>query len=83
MEIETSFEVSQPEPFSKGQTTVVPQVGVGVKEEQAKQVNLKDGASVDDLVQALQAIGTTPRDVIAILQNLQAAGALDADIEVI
>jgi len=83
VEIETSFEVSQPAPFGKGQTTVVPQVGVGVKEEQARQVNLKEGARVDDLVQALQAIGTTPRDVIAILQNLQAAGALDAEIEVI
>ena len=83
VEIETSFGVSQPAPFSEGKTTVVPQVGVGVKEEQARQVNLKDGAAVDDLVQALQAIGTTPRDVIAILQNLQAVGALDAEIEVI
>lgn len=83
VEIETSYDVSQPEPFSKGETTVVPKVGVGVKEEKAKQVNLKEGATVDDLVRALQAIGATARDIIAILQNLQSAGALEADLEVI
>jgi len=43
----------------------------------------KQGSTVDDLVRGLTAIGSTPRDIIAILQNLQAAGALDAEIEVI
>jgi flagellar P-ring protein precursor FlgI len=62
---------------------VVPQVGVGVKEEKARNVNLKPGATVEDLVRALLAIGSTPRDVIAILQSLQSAGALTAEIEVI
>lgn len=84
VEIQTSYAVSQPEPFSRnGQTVVVPQVGVGVKEDKAKNVVLKDGATVDELVRSLLAIGSTPRDVIAILQSLKAAGALDAVIEVI
>jgi flagellar P-ring protein FlgI len=44
---------------------------------------LSQGATVEELVRALSAIGATPRDVIAILQNLRAAGALDAELEVI
>lgn len=80
VEIQTTFAVSQPAPFSSGGTTeVVPQVGVGIKEEKARNVVLKQGATVEELVRALMAIGSTPRDIIAILQNLQAAGALEAD----
>jgi flagellar P-ring protein precursor FlgI len=44
---------------------------------------LKEGATVEQLVQALTSIGSTPRDIIAILQSLRAAGALEADLEVI
>ena len=83
VEIQTSFAVSQPAPFSQGATQVVPQVGVGVKEEQARNIVLKQGATVEELVRALMSIGSTPRDVIAILQNLKTAGALEADLEVI
>jgi flagellar P-ring protein precursor FlgI len=83
VEVETSFAVSQPNPLAEGETAVVPQVGVGIKEEKARNVNLKPSATVEDLVQALLAIGSTPRDVIAILQSLQTAGALTAEIEVI
>jgi flagellar P-ring protein precursor FlgI len=83
VQVQTAFDVSQPAPFSQGKTTVAHDVNVGVKEEQAKSIQLKQGATVDDLVRSLTAIGATPRDVIAILQNLQAAGALDAEIEVI
>jgi len=83
VEVETSFTVSQPKPFSGGETTVVPKVGVGVKEDRARNVTLKEGATVEELVRALLAIGSTPRDVIAILQNLRAAGALEAEVEVI
>jgi flagellar P-ring protein precursor FlgI len=83
VEIQTSFAVSQPAPFSQGATQVVPQVGVGVKEEQARNIVLKQGATVEELVRALMSIGSTPRDVIAILQNLKSAGALEADLEVI
>ena len=81
VEIETTFDVSQPAPLSQGETTVVPKVGMGIKE--ARNVSLQAGATVEDLVKGLLAIGSTPRDVIAILQNLQAAGALAVDIEVI
>ncbi len=83
VEVQTTYDVSQPAPLSDGKTTVTPQVSVGVKEEPAKSIQLKQGATVDDLVKALTAIGSTARDIIAILQSLRAAGALDAEIEVI
>jgi flagellar P-ring protein precursor FlgI len=81
--IQTTYSVSQPNAFSSGKTEVVPQVDVGVKEDKAKDVVLKNGATVDELVRALVAIGSTPRDIIAILQSLKAAGALDAEIDVL
>jgi flagellar P-ring protein FlgI len=83
VEIHTKLDVSQPAPLSEGKTTVTPEVDVKVKEEKAKNIILDKGATIEDLVRALQAIGSTPRDVIAILENLRAAGALDAEIEVI
>jgi flagellar P-ring protein precursor FlgI len=83
IEVSTAFEVSQPQPFSQGSTTVTPRVDVGVREEKARNVVLGQGATVDELVRALSAIGVTPRDVIAIVQNLKAAGALEAELEVI
>jgi flagellar P-ring protein precursor FlgI len=83
VEIQTSFAVSQPPPLSAGTTEVVPKVGVGVKEDPARNVVLKQGATVEELIRALNAIGSTPRDVIAILQSLRAAGALEADLEII
>jgi flagellar P-ring protein precursor FlgI len=58
-------------------------VSVDAKEEKAKNVVLNQGATVEELVRALQAIGSTARDIIAILQSMRAAGALDAEIEVI
>lgn len=83
VEVQTNFGVSQPEALSTGSTTVTPQVAVSAKEEKAKQVLLKKGATVEDLVKALAVIGSTPRDIIAILQSLKSAGALEADLEVI
>jgi len=83
VEIRTAYAVSQPAPFSQGQTVTVPEREVGVSEEKARHVSLEPGATVEDLVRALLAIGSTPRDIIAILQNLRAAGALEAEIEVI
>jgi flagellar P-ring protein FlgI len=83
VQIETSLLVSQPPALSSGETAVVPQVAVGVKEEKAKNISLKKGANVDELVRALMAIGSTPRDIIAILQSLKAAGALEAELEII
>ena len=83
IEVSTAYDVSQPQPFSQGTTQTVPRVDVGVREEKARNVVLKQGATVDELVRALGAIGATPRDVIAILQNLKSAGALEAELEVI
>ena len=84
VEIQTTYEVSQPVPPAPGGTTqVVPQTSTAVKEEVARNVVLQQGATVEELVRALAAIGSTPRDVIAILQNLREAGALEAAIEVI
>lgn len=83
VEIRTQFEVSQPNPFSQGETTVVPNIKVGAKEQKAQNVVLQQGATVEDLVRALQAIGSTARDIIAVLQNMRVAGALSAEIEVI
>jgi flagellar P-ring protein precursor FlgI len=82
--IQTTFDVSQPSPFSStGTTEVVPTTTVAVKDEKARNVVLRQGATVEELVKALSAIGSTTRDVIAILENLRAAGALDAQLEVI
>ena len=83
VEIQTIFKVSQPGPLAQGTTEVVPQTEVGTKEEKARNVVLKQGATVEELVRALAAIGSTPRDIIAILQSLRSAGALDAEVEVI
>jgi flagellar P-ring protein FlgI len=83
VEIQTVMQVSQPNALAAGTTEVVPQTSVAAKEEKARSVVLKQGATVEELVRALASIGSTPRDVIAILQNLRAAGALEAEIEVI
>lgn len=84
VQIQTTYAVSQPAPFSKvGQTEVVPEVNVTATQDKAKNVVLKEGATVDDLVHSLMAIGSTPRDIIAILQSLKAAGAIDAEIQIL
>jgi len=75
--------VSQPAPFSQGQTKVVPQSSVSVDEEKGRQfLTIRNGASLSTLVAGLNALGVTPRDMISILQTIKAAGALQADIEV-
>lgn len=75
-------QVSQPEPFSQGETQRVPRTQLGVKEEKKNLVLLK-GATIQELVKGLNAIGATPRDLISILRTLKAAGALHANLEVI
>jgi flagellar P-ring protein precursor FlgI len=83
VEIQTAFNVSQPAPLATGNTTVTPDTNVTAKESKAQNIVLQKGATVEELVRALQAIGSTPRDIIAILQNMRAAGALQAEIEVL
>jgi flagellar P-ring protein precursor FlgI len=83
VEVQTALAVSQPNPLAQGSTEVVPQTAVAAKEEKARTVVLKQGATIEELVRALAAIGSTPRDIIAILQSLHSAGALEAEVEVI
>ncbi len=77
------MQVSQPNSFGKGDTTVVPQQTVRAEEERAHHLSMGQGATVEELVHGLQVLGATPRDVIAILQSLRAAGALQAEVQVL
>ena len=83
VQVSTEFEVSQPQPLSQGKTAVVAQPEVQARELSTRRVELGEGASVEQLVNGLQNMGATARDVISILQAIKAAGALDADLEVI
>mgnify|MGYP001770927485 FL=1 len=78
----TEYEVSQPGPLSRtGETAVVPRTSVEVKERKPESVVLPDGATVDEVVRGLRAVGVSARDIISILQAIKAAGALAADLE--
>ncbi|MBS1818556.1 MAG: flagellar basal body P-ring protein FlgI [Acidobacteria bacterium] len=82
--ISTKYEVSQPNPLSKsGDTVVVPNTQVDVQEAEAKLVALEEGTTLESVVRALNALGATPRDIIAIMQALKAAGALRAEVVVL
>lgn len=84
IEIKTEYRVSQPPPLApeKAETVVVPEKEVKVKEEKAALVEVS-GTTLGEIVKALNALGTTPRDLISILQALKAAGALRAELEII
>jgi flagellar P-ring protein FlgI len=80
----SDFQVSQPSAFSSGGTTqVVQQTRVDAQDKPVNRIELKQGATVDDLVRSLQMIGASARDVISILQAMKSAGALEAEIEVL
>jgi flagellar P-ring protein FlgI len=82
--ISTRYQVSQPQAFSRGgQTVVVPEEEVDVTEGDARLVALQEGTTLESVVQALNALGATPRDIIAIMQALKLAGALKADVVII
>ncbi len=84
VKITEAYEVSQPAPLSSGgQTTVTPKTGVQVDAGTAQLVELEEGVTLDAVVRALNALGVTPRDIIAIMQALKAAGALRAEIVII
>jgi flagellar P-ring protein FlgI len=75
--------VSQPNPLAEGETVVVPRTNVQVDSGEGKQLAIvKQGVTLKELVDGLNALGISPRDMIAILQAIKAAGALQADIEV-
>ena len=81
--ITTRFEVSQPNALAGGETVVVPNQQVEVREGTAKLVTLAEGTTLDAVASALNALGATPRDIIAIMQALKAAGALRAEIVIL
>jgi flagellar P-ring protein FlgI len=80
--ISESAVVSQPLPGTRGQTVTTPRSRVGVQEEGKKLAMVREGMSLQQLVDGLNALGIGPRDMIAILQAIKAAGAIQADIEV-
>jgi flagellar P-ring protein precursor FlgI len=75
--------VSQPNALSSGTTQVVQQTTVQAQDKPVNRIDLKEGATVEDLVQELQRTGAGARDVISILQAMKEAGALEADLEVL
>lgn len=81
--IKESAQVSQPPPFSDGQTVVVPDSQIEVREDDKQLMLVPAGSSIGEVVRALNALGVTPRDLIAIFQAIKAAGALQAELEVI
>jgi len=84
IEISETPEASQPAPFSEtGQTVVVPRTQIYVNEEDNRLLLMPEGVTIGEVVRALNSIGVTPRDLIAVLQAIQAAGALQAELKII
>jgi flagellar P-ring protein precursor FlgI len=81
--ISEGMQVSQPGPFSEGETVVAPQTQIEMSEEKGNLVVMPMGVSIGDVARALNAIGATPRDLIAIFQAIKAAGALHAELVII
>ena len=84
IQISEGAEVSQPEAFSRrGRTAVVPETDIAVDEGNSQLMLMNAGATIGEVVRALNALGVSPRDLIAILQAIKAAGALQAQLEII
>jgi flagellar P-ring protein precursor FlgI len=75
--------ISQPNALSNGQTVVAEKANIEIKQEPGKLIQLPNAAQLTDVVKALNALGATPQDLLAILQAIKAAGALNAELEVI
>jgi flagellar P-ring protein precursor FlgI len=83
LQIKETPRVSQPAPFGRGDTKVVPRTSLQVKESEGGLAVVPTGANIGAVVKALNALGATPRDMISILQSIKAAGALQAELTVI
>ena len=81
--IDSTPVISQPGAFSQGQTVVAEKASINVKQEPGKVVNMPASPQLTDVVRSLNALGATPQDLLAILQAIKAAGALNAELEVI
>jgi flagellar P-ring protein precursor FlgI len=83
VKVNENYKVSQPEPFSQGQTAVVPKSRIDVDEERRPMFRFAPGASLADIVKAVNAIGASPADLVAILEALKEAGAMKAELVVL
>lgn len=81
--IKTGYDVSQPQPFSEGETVVTEETQTDVTEEPARFTVIEQTPKISDVVKTLNSLGATPRDIIAILQAMKSAGALQASLEII
>ncbi|MEO8278714.1 MAG: flagellar basal body P-ring protein FlgI [Ideonella sp.] len=81
--ISTTPMVSQPNALASGQTAVVEKSDITIKQEPGALIALSEGTSLAEVVKALNSLGATPQDLLAILQAIKSAGALNADLEVI
>ena len=82
VEVQENPTASQPNAFSEGTTQVLPGSAITVKEGTGQLHTVREGASLSDVVGALNALGVTPRDLVAILQTLKSSGALSAELEI-
>lgn len=76
-------QIIQPAPFSQGQTAVQPSSSISVEQEKKPMINFKGGASLADIVKAINAIGASPADLVAILEAMKQAGAMKADLVIL
>ena len=83
VDIRSTPVISQPEPFSQGETIVTQDSRINVRDEKARVVNLKESVYLSDVANALNRIGATPRDIIAIFQAMKQAGALRAELVIL
>jgi flagellar P-ring protein precursor FlgI len=83
IKVNSTVNVNQPGAFSRGQTVITGETDVNIEEEEGKMMMLPEPVRISDLVKALNSIGVSPRDLIAILQSIKAAGALHGKLEVI
>jgi flagellar P-ring protein precursor FlgI len=83
VKIDTKTNVSQPAPFSNGQTVVTQESSVKANEDPAHTVVFRSGTTLGSLIRALNDLGVTPREMISIVQDIKAAGALNAQLEII
>ena len=82
VKVGTEYDVSQPNPLSPGgQTFVVPNTSIEIKDKKPESVILPDGATVDEVVRGLRSVGVSARDIISILQAIKSAGAMNAELE--
>ncbi len=82
IQVKTTANVSQPLPFSEGRTVVTPDTDTIVEEGNEQLILVESGASIGEVVRALNALGVSPRDLIAIFQAIKSAGALQAELEI-